>query len=301
MIGALAGLIQDDRKRLGESIDALQQKVAIGKIKRDMKSYLDTYGMDLSSENIRAHGKKTGNYDWKDALIHGVTAWKKGQTEGQYQESPGQITRDFTGKELTRGLDKDEKTPDWLLKVGVAEKNPDIAKKYPTLFGMKTETKPDAQKKFEWFQSLSDKARLQAVTTIKQLSEASRIPVEDRDLALAVRIASDPIAMIASKKPIGERAFEILNAIKTLRGENPEKVAKIEGELEIAKPEEQKSIFKKIFNDLMGDTGKIKKAPETVDLPEGLQLTEEDISSAMKKYGVGRKAIIDAYRKNIKK
>ena len=109
MFGALAGLIQDDRKRLGESIDALQQTVKIGKIKRDMKSYLDTYGMDLSSENIRAHGKTVGNYDWKDALVEGIKQFRSAQSEGRYQESPGQITRDFSGKELTKGLDKVEK------------------------------------------------------------------------------------------------------------------------------------------------------------------------------------------------
>ena len=129
MFGALAGLIQDDRKRLGESIDALQQTVKIGKIKRDMKSYLDTYGMDLSSGNIRAHGKTVGNYDWKDALVEGIKQFRSAQSEGRYQESPGQITRDFSGKELTKGLDKvEEFTPipfwDTVRKAPVSALNP---------------------------------------------------------------------------------------------------------------------------------------------------------------------------------
>ena len=137
MFGALAGLIQEDRKRLGESIDALQQKVAIGKIKRDMESYLDTYGMDLSSENIRAHGKKTGNYDWKDALVHGVTEWKKGQSEGQRLRTPGSQLIDFQGEPVGEAQPfKEAATPAWFGKLSFAEKFPSIAKKYPKTFGM---------------------------------------------------------------------------------------------------------------------------------------------------------------------
>ena len=153
LLSVLAQASNQNRSRMHEAIEGFQTQVKQEKLKKHLRNYIQEYGMDISRESIEGFLGKNPDANIRDLgpMFEAIKMQRGAQTEGDYTLGPGMQRRGFGDKIKAEIPFKPAPISPWKEKLEFAEGSPEIAQKYPTLFGIKTDpsTIPSPMKDFE--------------------------------------------------------------------------------------------------------------------------------------------------------